>query len=243
MSLQLYYEDSYKSESGQDLQSLRDKELHLSKGLFHYVQEMKNKFLTYKDWNGLRVLEVGSGRGGLSLHLARLGANVTLLDFSAAALDQAEKIFALEGFQVKTLLADASRPDTSLNEKFDLIVDSHLLHCICFNPERVSYYGFIQDHLREDGIFVAESMVHRKKLFIPDGFMFDQENILWQMFGEWKPVRRILDSVDLENEINQTGLKIKYFMYYANYAFVPHVTFMEIPSEVLPASVRFVLNR
>jgi hypothetical protein len=86
-------------------------------------------------------------------------------------------------------------------------------------------------------------MVHRKKLFIPDGFMFDQNNTLWQMLGEWKPVRRILDSLDLEKEFNTAGLNITYFMYYANFAFVPHKSFMEIPSEILPAAVRLVLQK
>ena len=73
--------------------------------------------------------------------------------------------------------------------------------------------------------------------------MFDPNNVLWQMFGEWKPVRRILDSLDLEKELNEAGFNITYYMYYANYGFVPHPTFMEIPRDILPASVRMVLRK
>lgn len=243
MSLQEYYEDSFKSERGRGPSDLISDVVQSTKGLAHYVLECKSKFLTYKDWQGMKVLELGSGRGGLGLHLARLGAHVTLVDFSPSALEQASRVYALESFNPKIIEADVTHPDVAFPEKYDLIVDSHLLHCLTSDAERSSYLRLVRDHLTNDGIFVAETMVHRKKLFIPNGFMFDQNNVLWQMFGEWKPVRRILDSLDLEKELTTAGFNITYFMYYANYGFVPHKNFMEIPSEILPAAVRMVLQK
>lgn len=243
MSLQEYYEDSFKSERGRGPTDMINDVVQSTKGLANYVLECKSKFLSYTDWQGMKVLEMGSGRGGLGLHLARLGADLTLVDFSPSALEQAGKLFALEGFNPKIIEADVTHPDVPLPEKYDLIVDSHLLHCLITDPERFSYLQLVRDHLKDNGIFVAETMVHRKKLYIPDGFMFDPNNVLWQMFGEWKPVRRILDSLDLENEFNKAGFTITYFMYYANYGFVPHPTFMEIPSEILPAAVRMVVQK
>src|SRR5690606_2778018 len=130
--------------------------------------------------------------------------------------------------------ADVTRPDTTLPEKYDIIVDSHLLHCLTEDPERSSYYRLISDHLKDHGICVAETMVHRKKLYIPDGFMFDERNVLWQMFGQCTPVRRILDSLDLEEELKNAGFNIVYFYYYGQYGFVPHRSFMDIPAEILP---------
>lgn len=242
MTLQGYYEDSFREEKGRSPQDLLQEELTASKALTNFVTEQKNRFLPDVDWNGLSVLELGSGRGGTGLHLARLGAKVALVDFSATALLQAEKLFALEGLPVSTVTADVTHPDISFPEKFDLIIDSHLLHCLTEDPDRSSFYGLVSDHLKPNGIFVSETMVHRKKLFIPDGFMFDERNVLWQMFGKWTPVRRILDSLDLEAEIANTNLKIISFFYYAQYSFVPHRRFMEIPGEVLPASVRMVLQ-
>jgi hypothetical protein len=99
------------------------------------------------------------------------------------------------------------------------------------------------EHLRPGGIFVAETMVHRKKIYIPDGFMFDENYVLWQMFGKWTAVRRILDSLDLEKELNTAGFHIAYFYYYGQYGFVPHRSFMDIPAEILPAAVRMVLQK
>ena len=243
MSLQEYYEDSFRSERGRSAQDLLPEVVQSTKGLANYVQECKSRFLPDLDWQGLKVLELGAGRGGVGLHLARLGARVTLLDFSPSAIEQAQAIYALEGIEAQFIVADVSRPDVVLNDRYDVIVDSHLLHCLTTDPERSSYLGLVRDYLTEEGIFVAETMVHRKKLYIPDGFMFDQNNVLWQMFGEWKPVRRILDSLDLEREVTEAGLHIAYFMYYANFGFVPHKSFMEIPSEILPAAVRMVLKR
>ena len=240
MSLQEYYEDSFRAERGRTATDMLQEVVTSSKGLVNFAHEMKDKFLTHLDWQKLKVLEMGSGRGGLGLQLARLGADVTLVDFSPSALLQAQSLFEAEGLEVKTIKADVSFPDSVMPEKYDLIVDSHLLHCVCFDPGRASYLQLVRESLRPGGIFVAESMVHRKKLFVPDGFMFDQSNILWQMFGEWKPVRRILDSLDLERELVTAGLHIAYFMYYGQYAFVPHKSFMDIPNEILPAAVRFV---
>lgn len=243
MNLQGYYEDSYREEKSRPLHDLLGEEMTASKVLSNFVLEQKDKFLPDVEWRGLKVLELGSGRGGVGLHLARLGADVTLVDFSPTALSQAEKLFSLEGLPVKTVAGDVTHPDVTFASKFDLIIDSHLLHCLTEDPDRSSFYGLVSDHLSARGIFVSETMVHRKKLYVPEGFMFDERNVLWQMFGKWTPVRRILDSLDLEAEINNTDLRIVSFFYYAQYSFVPHRRFMEIPGEVLPASVRMVLKR
>ena len=242
MNLQPYYEDSFQMERSRSAGDLLGDLIPSSKALYNYVIESKDRFLPNMDWQELKVLELGAGRGGVSLMLARLGASVTLVDFSPSALEQANKIFAHEGLVAKTVVADVTHPDFDLEKKYDLIVDSHLLHCLTEDPDRTSYFRLIGDHLTERGIFVCESMVHRKKLFIPDGFMFDERNVLWQMFGKWTPVRRILDSLDLEQELNSAGFNITYFMYYGQFGFVPHRTFMDVPSEILPAAVRFVLK-
>lgn len=242
MNLQEYYEDSYRMQRGLSARDFKDEVLRASKDLCAYVEESKARFLTDRDWQGLRVLELGSGRGGVGLMLGRLGARVTIVDFSPSALAQAEALFSDEGLEVKTILADVTLPDVKLEGQYDIIVDSHLLHCLTGDPDRASYYKLVQDHLAPKGIFVAETMVHRKKLYVPDGFMFDEKNVLWQMFGKWTPVRRILDSLDLEQEIIAAGLHITYFYYYGQFSFVPHRSFMDIPAEILPAAVRMVLQ-
>ena len=243
MSLQPYYEESYQSEKSRSPEELLSEVTTYSKGLYNFAIESKNRFLSEVDWNDLTVLETGAGRGGVALLLAKLGAQVTVVDFSPSALEQAEKVFSLAGLEVKTIVGDVTHPDLSLPQKYDLIVDSHLLHCLTADPDRTSYYQLVRDHLTDRGIFVAETMVHRKKLFIPEGFMIDESNTLWQMFGKWTPIRRILDSLDLEQELNNAQFNIAYFYYYGQYGFVPHRSFMDLPAEILPAAVRMVLKK
>ncbi len=242
MGLQEYYEDAFRSSKDRSPRELLSDTILSGQALYHFVTESKERFQN-RSWDQLRILETGAGRGGVGLQLARLGARVTLVDFSPSALSQAQKVFALENLKVQTVVGDVAHPDLALEGEYDIIVDSHLLHCLTEDPDRVSYYRLIGDHLSKDGIFVCESMVHRKKLHVPEGFMFDQRNVLWQMFGKWTPVRRILDSLDLEAEIKAADLNIAYFMYYGQFAFVPHRDFMDIPNEVLPAAVRMVLKK
>jgi SAM-dependent methyltransferase len=240
--LQEYYEESYRSERGRGTDELLREATGLAKGLFNFAVESKDRFLPGVDWKGLRVLETGAGRGGAGLLLARLGAAVTLVDFSPTALAQARDLYAAEGLDVTVVDGDVTHPDMALSHPFDLIVDSHLLHCLTEDPDRASYYRLVSDHLSPEGIFVAETMVHRKKLFIPDGFMYDERAVLWQLLGTWTPVRRILDSLVLEEELNSARFNIVYFYYYGQYGFVPHRSFLDLPAEILPAAVRLVVK-
>jgi SAM-dependent methyltransferase len=243
MSLQEFYEESFRSEAGRSTLGMLDEVLNLTRGLANFAQESKQRFLPELDWQGLKVLEMGSGRGGAALHLAQLGAAVTLVDFSPAALAQAEALYAQAGIPVKTICGDVTHPDLSLTGEFDLIIDSHLLHCLTADPDRTCYYALIKDHLTPQGILVVESMVFRKKLFIPENFMLDQQQVLWQMLGKWIPVRRILDSLDLEQELKLAGFNIIYFYYYSQFGFVPHRSFLDLPPDILPAAVRLVTRK
>ncbi|HOU72922.1 MAG TPA: class I SAM-dependent methyltransferase [Candidatus Syntrophosphaera sp.] len=70
---------------------------------------------------GMRVLDVGSGRGWFSLAAAKLGAEVTALDLSEENLDRIKR----ENPSIRTVCADACAiPDMG---KFDLIVTLEVL--------------------------------------------------------------------------------------------------------------------
>lgn len=239
-----YYNEAFKKYQSLSSTDLADQILPYVRGQLSFVKESKDKFLADKDWQGLRVLELGSGVGGLSLELARLGADVSLADFSAVALDLATKLFAAHGLPLKTYLSDITLPEPGFEGQFDIVVDGHLLHCLTETHERSNYYHLLKEFLKSDGIFICETMVHKKKIFIPENFKFDDDNFtLYQFLGSWKPVRKIIDSLDLENEIHSNNLKIKSFYYYSQMGMVPHQSFMDLPTEILPAAVRMVLAR
>ncbi len=241
--IQNYYESAYKTHlSIRPLGEVLDEVERNARGIYNYVLEMKSQFLPEKSWDSMTILETGGGHGGLSILLGKLGAKVVNIDFSPSAIEQSKKLIEYSGVNARAITADVTHPDLDLGMKFDLIVDSHLLHCITGEADRISYYQFVREHLRGDGLFICETMVHKKNIFIPDGFMFDPEFTLWQLLGEWTPIRKILDSLDLEGELKNSNLDIIFFFYYAHFAFVPHAQFMELPTDILPASVRFVVK-
>ena len=239
-----YYNEAFSKFQGLTTSELSDQLLPLTRGQLQFVKEGKDNFLRDKDWQGLRVLELGSGVGALSLELAKLGAEVSIADFSSTALELAQNLFSHHGLTVKSYLTDLTLPEPGFNQQFDIIIDGHLLHCLTEVHERASYYQLVREHLSGQGIFMCETMVHKKKIFIPEHFKFDTETYtLYQFLGSWKPVRKILDSLDLEAEIQSNKLQIKSFYYYAQMGMVPHASFMDLPVDILPAAVRMILAR
>lgn len=83
---------------------------------------------------GLRVVEVGAGRGTNALLYARGGAHATLLDTSPIALEQARVLFDREGVAVETVLGDAFDLPDALRGAFDVSMSFGL--CEHFTGER-----------------------------------------------------------------------------------------------------------
>jgi len=67
-------------------------------------------------WKGKKVLDVGCGTGFFSNSIAKLGANVTGIDFSQSAILIAKKMHSHPNLEFRQL--DVS----NINEKFDVIV-------------------------------------------------------------------------------------------------------------------------
>lgn len=238
-----YYDSAYDSFLG-STQLMESVEVlkRETTGFYQWILEAKTKFYPQKDWEDLKVAEFGGGVGALSVFLAKLGAEVTLVDFSQKALAANRELARIEGVEIQQVLGDVSTPELDFSQKFDLIIDSHLIHCLTLEAQRVSYLDLVKNNLNPDGIFIGETMVFKKKLFFPEGYKFDAQNVLWQMLGSWVPVRKIADSLDLEDEFRKSELNITFFYYYAHYSFVPTIDFWDIPGEILPACVRFVLT-
>jgi SAM-dependent methyltransferase len=234
------YEQSYKSLSRSlPIHEIKADALKVSKGYVQWIMEMKNKFLSEREWSELKVLELGGGTGGVGIHLMELGADVTLVDISTTALEIARE---LTQNKIKTIQADLSLPVQHFPEKYDLIIDSHLFHCITGDAERASYLATVKEYLNSEGILVGESMCFKKKLYLPPGYELGDDRILRQKLNEWIDLRKVADSLELEDEFKAVPFEILFFYYYHHYVFVPSQDFIAVPPDFLPASVRYVLS-
>jgi SAM-dependent methyltransferase len=77
---------------------------------------------------GRRILDYGCGPADFGLWLATEGAQVTLLDLSAAAIELALKRAHASAVSVRGIAADASRLDMLADGEFDLVFAGAALH-------------------------------------------------------------------------------------------------------------------
>lgn len=75
----------------------------------------------FGDLKGKRVLGLASGGGQQMPIFAALGADCTVLDYSARQLEQERMVARREGYDIRILRADMTRPLPFADESFDLI--------------------------------------------------------------------------------------------------------------------------
>jgi SAM-dependent methyltransferase len=86
------------------------------------MRDVENEAVAFAvgDVAGRDVIHIQSHIGFDSITMARRGARVTCVDFSAAALERAREIAALAGVELTTVEADSRALPTSLHGRFDL---------------------------------------------------------------------------------------------------------------------------
>ncbi len=103
-----------------------------------YFPEAKNK----------TALDLGCGTGPTTFVLSRLGFDVVGIDISVTAIamakDLALQLDLLIDFRVQDLLEIKD-----LNKSFDLVYDSHCLHCIVLEEDRKKVFTGIKNCLKK----------------------------------------------------------------------------------------------
>ncbi len=75
----------------------------------------------FEELQGKKVLGLASGGGQQMPVFAALGADCTVLDYSKAQLDSELAVAAREGYEIRTVRADMTKPLPFVDEEFDLI--------------------------------------------------------------------------------------------------------------------------
>lgn len=136
------------------------------------------------------ILDLGAGSKSLFEDTDLLKSNITAVDFSPAAISKA----ILMPCEISYIELDLSIPGILEKDHYDLVFDSHCLHCITDESQRKEAFTNIYQALKPNGLFSAEMMVS------PPGKTIKLPN------------KHVVDARALEEEILGYGFKIIYFL-------------------------------
>ena len=131
--------------------------IHLNSNFYNNEEFKKGKSTLNKfelgaigDIKGKSILHLQCHFGQDSMSLARMGANVTAVDFSAVAIKEAKAIS--KDIDVPVKFVECSVLELDLNEKFDIIFSSY--GTIGWLPNLDKWGDTISRHLKKDGTFL-----------------------------------------------------------------------------------------
>ncbi|MBA2745726.1 MAG: methyltransferase domain-containing protein [Flavisolibacter sp.] len=148
------------------------------------------------DIKGKKILHLQCHFGMDSLSLARMGASVTGVDFSDAAINEARALNEKLGLDVQFICANIYDLPSELNDQFDIVFTSYGV--IGWLPDLDKWASVINAFLKPGGFFY---MVE----FHPVVWMFDDEFIEIKYYYD----NRELIVIDAEGTYADNGAPIK----------------------------------
>lgn len=237
------YNKAYEKFTPDWFENLNKVELYLyenNRSLREFWDQYLEQFFAHKP-GPFKVLDLGCGLGGMSIYMAKQGHEVTGIDIADLAIQNARFLAGKNRVEDRVNLKTVDvTTQEMLDEKFDFIFDSHLLHCLTTDAQRSAYYNFVKRHLKDEGHFLLETMSFHKGIRTPIEYHFDENNNLWkqdQEFGELC-IRKILPSFDLEQELKANDLNINYLYFHAELTFQVFTEEPDFPIQHLPQTVR-----
>jgi 2-polyprenyl-3-methyl-5-hydroxy-6-metoxy-1,4-benzoquinol methylase len=169
------------------------------------------------------ALDLGCGTGTTAFTLAKHGFVTTGIDISTTAIDLGKDLARQQNLEIQFIVGDILDL-SALGQKFDLIYDSHFLHCVVFDEDRRKVFTGVKSALKSGGIFILDTMVMPNEETDPtnklDTLRFDQDFILWhkvnpsigkgilQIGGQhWCAQRRIYPIERVLDEVANAGFK------------------------------------
>lgn len=130
----------------ESISSTRREELSIRWQIIH--SEVIEKFGSF---NRLQVVEVGAGSGTYAALMAKKGACVTIIDYSAKALLRSKRLFSHFGLKAVFIQADALKIPSTLQSCFDISMSFGLAEHF-LDHERVAIIKAHFDLLRPNGL-------------------------------------------------------------------------------------------
>lgn len=170
-----------------------------------------------------KALDLGCGTGTTAFTMANMGLTVTGIDVSETAIQMARDLSNKQNLKIEFQAGDILQLE-KLNQKFDIIYDSHCLHCIVFEEDRKQVFDGIKQSLADNGVFILDTSV-KTDFWDPtqsyDTLRFDENFILWhktkstevrgvvEIDGQyWCAQRRFYPAATIIEEVESAGFKI-----------------------------------
>ena len=171
---------------------------------------------------GLRALEIGCGSGPICCFLASRGWAVRGIDVSPTALEMARQNAAQRGLNVQFDAADICQMPEQ-QDRYDLIIDGHCLHCLVSDEHRREALTAIHRLLKPDGLFLIETMISHPALIVKGNYRIDPQGVLsikvddpaghddaFKSDSEWfAPYRRLLTADQVATELRSIRFVIQ----------------------------------
>ena len=187
-----------------------------------YLKQKIGKYFSYV--NAKSALDLGCGTGTTAFTFAKHGFQTTGIDISATAIEMGRDLARQQNLEIRFVAGDALDLK-SLGQKFDLVYDSHFLHCIVLEEDRRKVFEGVKSVLSSNGIFILDTMVMPVGQVDParmfDTLRFDDDFILWhkvkpsndrgilEIEGQhWCAQRRIYPADKVVSEVTGAGFEI-----------------------------------
>lgn len=216
---------AYKKKSGEFVPSESLCQFYETKAKF-WVDRIEGK-------GRLSILELGCGAGTLfeKKSLTENGPHffdITGIDYSFHAIEKAKDRWSKKkkdfpSLKVKFLLENIlDEPENK--DAYDIILDSHLYHCLLGKREQFRALKNIRMALKKGGVFIMETMVSHKKMNFLRPFIFEDNTSLLlreDKWGTFVPIRTISSSLENEKILLENIFDINYFMVSPHLRIIP----------------------
>lgn len=172
----------------------------VSRSCEHYLRNLASK---------PKFLEIGCGNGSVFEDIELCG-NYIAIDISENAISNA--INRQSNDRIKFLKLNALEVEY-IDEKFDLILDSHLLHCLEDLDEVNAYLQSIYKSLESNGVLIIETMVCNSSFI--KSYVGICEEYGGLFIGDFPNVgkRIVFTQLFLERLVVDTGFKIEFLKF------------------------------
>lgn len=149
----------------------------------HSTNIYLEKFLAKRGvaFPNLQILDLGTGTGTSALFAAKNGSESVGVEISSSAIEIAKENAKNLGVKVEFIVGDVLELD--LKQKFDIVVDSTILHCIVGSRDRKRFYSAVKRHMNSASYFLVNTMIascDMSSRFPKEYFLFQAE-VLWSL--------------------------------------------------------------